>query len=93
MAQVRSKGERLRRKLREALGHNPHVQEVRGLGLICGVQLDVVRTRLTICTIDSCPSCITPRCMLGLSVWLATSVHILEQARVHEGRLQVQWWA
>ena len=43
-AQVRSKGERLRSKLREALGHNPHVKEVRGLGLICGVQLDVVRT-------------------------------------------------
>jgi len=40
---VRSKGERLRSKLREALGHNPHVKEVRGLGLICGVQLDVVR--------------------------------------------------
>ena len=43
-AQVRSKGERLRSKLREALGHNPHVKEVRGLGLICGVQLDVVRS-------------------------------------------------
>ena len=40
---MRSKGERLRSKLQEALGHNPHVKEVRGLGLICGVQLDVVR--------------------------------------------------
>jgi acetylornithine aminotransferase len=44
--QVRSKGERLRSKLREALGDNPHVKEVRGLGLICGVQLDVVREQL-----------------------------------------------
>ena len=43
LLQVRSKGERLRSKLREALGHNPHVKEVRGLGLICGIQLDVVR--------------------------------------------------
>ena len=40
---MRSKGERLRAGLREALGGNPHVKEVRGLGLLCGIQLDVVR--------------------------------------------------
>ncbi len=41
---VTARGERLRAGLRSALAGNPHVQEVRGLGLICGVQLDVVRT-------------------------------------------------
>ena len=50
---MRSKGERLRSKLREALGHNPHVKEVRGLGLICGVQLDVVSYRAPIPRINS----------------------------------------
>jgi len=42
LASVERKGELLRSGLREALGGNPHVKEVRGLGLICGVQLDVV---------------------------------------------------
>lgn len=41
LASVTSKGELLRAGLRDALGGNPHVQEVRGLGLICGIQLDV----------------------------------------------------
>ena len=41
---VTARGERLRAGLRAALAGNPHVKEVRGLGLICGVQLDVVRT-------------------------------------------------
>ena len=40
---VKARGERLREGLRSALAGNPHVKEVRGLGLICGVQLDVVR--------------------------------------------------
>ena len=39
---VRHKGERLRSGLREAFGGNPHVKEVRGQGLICGIQLDTV---------------------------------------------------
>ncbi|KAK9814309.1 hypothetical protein WJX72_003767 [[Myrmecia] bisecta] len=46
LADVTRKGEALRAGLREALGSNPHVQEVRGLGLICGVQLDVPATPL-----------------------------------------------
>lgn len=37
------KGERLREGIRKALGNNQHVKEVRGLGLICGIQLDTVR--------------------------------------------------
>lgn len=40
---VVSKGERLRKGLQEAVGNNPHVKEIRGLGLICGIQLDTVR--------------------------------------------------
>ena len=39
---VTRKGDRLRAGLEEALGSNPHVKEVRGLGLIVGIQLDVV---------------------------------------------------
>ncbi|KAL4421406.1 hypothetical protein ABPG75_010697 [Micractinium tetrahymenae] len=40
LAGVERKGELLRSGLREALAGNPHVKEVRGLGLICGIQLD-----------------------------------------------------
>lgn len=40
---VTARGERLRAGLRKALAGNAHVKDVRGLGLICGVQLDVVR--------------------------------------------------
>lgn len=40
---VTRKGEKLRAGLEKALGSNPHVKQVRGLGLIVGVQLDVVR--------------------------------------------------
>ena len=36
------KGERLRSSLREALKGNEHVKEIRGLGLITGIQLDQV---------------------------------------------------
>ena len=39
---VNRKGELLREGLRGALAGNPHVREVRGLGLICGVELDQV---------------------------------------------------
>jgi acetylornithine/succinyldiaminopimelate/putrescine aminotransferase len=42
MPGVRHKGERLRSGLREAFSGNPHVKEVRGQGLICGIQLDTV---------------------------------------------------
>jgi acetylornithine/succinyldiaminopimelate/putrescine aminotransferase len=42
MTGVRLKGERLREGLREAFSGIPHVKEVRGQGLICGVQLDTV---------------------------------------------------
>lgn len=38
---VTRKGEKLRAGLESALGSNPHVKQVRGLGLIVGVQLDV----------------------------------------------------
>lgn len=40
LAEVERKGELLREGLRKALAGNSHVKEVRGVGLICGVQLD-----------------------------------------------------
>eukprot|EP00879_Flechtneria_rotunda_P030695 GHRR01033363.1.p1 GENE.GHRR01033363.1~~GHRR01033363.1.p1 ORF type:complete len:392 (+),score=137.69 GHRR01033363.1:157-1176(+) len=40
LASVDAKGERLRAGLRAALAGNKHVKEVRGLGLLVGVQLD-----------------------------------------------------
>ena len=40
---VVDKGERLRSSLREALKGNEHVKEIRGLGLITGIQLDQVQ--------------------------------------------------
>lgn len=40
LASVDAKGERLRAGLRASLAGNPHVREVRGLGLLVGVQLD-----------------------------------------------------
>jgi acetylornithine aminotransferase len=43
LERVLSLGERLRSQLRSALASNAHVKEVRGLGLITGIQLDVVR--------------------------------------------------
>ena len=42
LQQVHDNGVALRQGLREKLGSNPHVKEVRGLGLISGIQLDVV---------------------------------------------------
>lgn len=47
---VTRKGEKLRAGLEQALGSNPHVKQVRGLGLIVGVQLDVVRLLAACCT-------------------------------------------
>lgn len=41
LSSVLEKGERLRSGLEVALKGNPHVKEVRGSGLIVGVQLDV----------------------------------------------------
>lgn len=40
--EVARKGNKLRDDLQTALKSNPHVKQVRGLGLIVGVQLDVV---------------------------------------------------
>lgn len=40
LANVSRKGEALRTGLAAALADNPHVVEVRGTGLICGIQLD-----------------------------------------------------
>lgn len=42
LASVLAKGERLRAALRRTMGSNPHVKEVRGLGLLVGVQLDMM---------------------------------------------------
>jgi acetylornithine/succinyldiaminopimelate/putrescine aminotransferase len=42
-AGIVQRGERLRGALAEALKGNAHVKEIRGLGLITGIQLDVVR--------------------------------------------------
>lgn len=48
LQQVHDNGVALRHGLREKLGSNPHVKEVRGLGLISGIQLDVVSLILNI---------------------------------------------
>ena len=42
LASVESKGKRLVEGLRSALAGNPHIKEVRGVGLIVGIQLDQV---------------------------------------------------
>ncbi len=42
LQQVHDNGVSLRHGLREKLSGNPHVKEIRGLGLISGIQLDVV---------------------------------------------------
>ncbi|PNW82271.1 hypothetical protein CHLRE_06g278163v5 [Chlamydomonas reinhardtii] len=42
LAAVEAKGERLRAGLRRTMAGNPHVQEVRGVGLLVGVQLDMM---------------------------------------------------
>jgi acetylornithine aminotransferase len=40
LASVNAKGEKLRAGLRAATAGNPHVKEVRGMGLLVGVELD-----------------------------------------------------
>lgn len=47
---VAKKGEFFKRKLAEELGSNPHVKEVRGMGLIIGIELDVPASPL----VDAC---------------------------------------
>ena len=39
---VTDKGEHLRNQLQSAIGHRAEVTEIRGLGLICGIQLQKV---------------------------------------------------
>lgn len=41
LASVGAKGERLKSALTRTMGGSPHVKEVRGLGLLVGVQLDM----------------------------------------------------
>ena len=41
-AAVTARGEQLRSALREAVGSSPHVKEVRGSGLLVGIQLDIM---------------------------------------------------
>jgi acetylornithine aminotransferase len=50
---VAAKGERLRAALRSRLGSNPHVKEVRGSGLLVGIQLDVAAGPLVSACIDA----------------------------------------
>jgi acetylornithine aminotransferase len=38
---VAAKGDRMRKLLQQKIGSNPHVKEIRGCGLLIGVQLDV----------------------------------------------------
>lgn len=47
---VSKKGEFFKRKLAKELGSNPHVKEVRGMGLIIGIELDVPASPL----VDAC---------------------------------------
>ena len=41
LAEVSKKGENFKQLLRTKLSGNPHVKEVRGVGLIVGIELDV----------------------------------------------------
>ncbi|KAK3428259.1 hypothetical protein EUGRSUZ_F04303 [Eucalyptus grandis] len=50
LASVRKKGEYFKQKLVQKLGGNSHVKEVRGLGLIIGIELDVSASPL----VDAC---------------------------------------
>ena len=56
---VVSKGERLRSSLQKALKGNEHVKEIRGLGLITGIQLDQVQ-----CSPARLVARLTGRCQL-----------------------------
>lgn len=62
MPGVRHKGERLRSGLREAFSGNPHVKEVRGQGLICGIQLDTVSPAAH-APAELCVSCLACRAL------------------------------
>lgn len=42
LTSVEQKGHRLREGLKRTMGSNPHVKEVRGVGLLTGVQLDIM---------------------------------------------------
>ena len=68
---VEARGERLREGLRSALAGNPHVKEVRGLGLICGVQLDVVRPADRMSVMPAADALCLP---------LKQCIHVLESA-------------
>ncbi|XP_047327835.1 acetylornithine aminotransferase, chloroplastic/mitochondrial [Impatiens glandulifera] len=50
LASVAKKGQHLIEKLKERIGGNPHVKEVRGFGLIVGIELDVSASPL----VDAC---------------------------------------
>uniref|UniRef100_F6H4Q1 Acetylornithine aminotransferase, mitochondrial n=1 Tax=Vitis vinifera TaxID=29760 RepID=F6H4Q1_VITVI len=50
LASVAKKGQYLKQILTQKLGHNPHVKEVRGVGLIVGIELDVQASPL----VDAC---------------------------------------
>ncbi|XP_042520527.1 acetylornithine aminotransferase, mitochondrial-like [Macadamia integrifolia] len=50
LASVSKKGEYLKELLSQKLGGNPHVKEIRGLGLITGIELDVPAAPL----VDAC---------------------------------------
>ncbi|OWM72059.1 hypothetical protein CDL15_Pgr017942 [Punica granatum] len=50
LSSVTKKGEGFKRKLAEKLGGKPHVKEIRGLGLIIGIELDVSASPL----VDAC---------------------------------------
>ncbi|KAI3504484.1 hypothetical protein L1887_25990 [Cichorium endivia] len=50
LASVTKKGNYLKQILKEKLGGNPHVKEIRGFGLIVGIELDVYASRL----VDTC---------------------------------------
>ena len=50
LASVARKGQYLKQILTQKLGHNPHVKEVRGLGLIVGIELSIQASPL----VDAC---------------------------------------
>ncbi|KAJ0042885.1 hypothetical protein Pint_17739 [Pistacia integerrima] len=50
LASVSMKGQYLKETLKQKLGGNPHVKEIRGLGLIIGIELDVPASPL----LDAC---------------------------------------
>lgn len=59
LSNVEARGEQLREGLRRTLGSNPHVKEVRGVGLLTGVQLDIPAGPITDIARDMGLLCIT----------------------------------